>query len=78
MPVIYIQASYTSAESELAATTTNDAALAIESAVSVALLELCGAVEIERVQVVDESDTVSAGADANRTDAARRGSTPAW
>lgn len=78
MPVFYIQARYTSARSELAEATPYDAALAIESAVSVALLELCGVVEIEHVQVVEEPDAVSARAEANRPDAVRRRSTLAW
>ena len=77
MPVINVKVRYTSANSKLAEATLQDAALAIESAVSVALLELCGAVEIDRVQVVEEPESVPLLAGSTQPDATLRESAPA-
>jgi hypothetical protein len=54
MRIIHIQARYTSEQSELLDASLRDASLAIESAVSVALLELCGEVQIDAVWLEDE------------------------
>jgi len=55
MWVIHIQARCPSALSELLGASERDAALAVESIVSVALLELCGEVTMDRVWITTEA-----------------------
>ena len=55
MWVITFQARCTSIQSERATMSSEQAACLVESALSVALLDLCGAVQVERVEIEDEA-----------------------
>lgn len=56
MRVIHIQARYPDTLSEVSGASERDASLAIESLVSVALLELCGEVSIDHVWITSEAE----------------------
>lgn len=55
MRVIHIQARCPGALSELSGTSERDAALAIETVVSIALLELCGEIVMDAVWIADDA-----------------------
>ncbi len=58
MQVIHIQARCPDALSELSGMSEQDATLAIESLVSVALLELCGELHMDHVWITHEADVL--------------------
>jgi hypothetical protein len=61
MRIIHIQARYSDTLAELSGVSEQDAALAIESAVSVALLELCGEVTMDCIWFTEETEALTSG-----------------
>lgn len=61
MRILHIQARYSNEQSELLDSSLRDTALTIESAVSVALLELCGEVQVDAVWLEDQEAATLSG-----------------